>query len=589
VHVIATAGHVDHGKSTLVRLLTGMEPDRWAEEQRRGMTIDLGYAWTDLPSGERVAFVDVPGHERFVTNMLAGVGPVPAAMLVIAADEGWRAQTEEHAAALAAFGVQHLLLVVTRSDLRDPTAATSEALDRLDRIGPTPTDAVAVSGATGAGKDALVAALDRLVAALPPVPASPTRLWVDRVFTIRGAGVVATGTLQSGDIAVGDTLESTTGESFTVRALESCKQQKTDVTATARVAVNLRGADVQALRRGDCLLAPRSWRSVDDVDVELSAPLPAGELTLHVGSAAVPVRVRPLGTEPTSYARLTLTRPLPLRVRDRGILRHPSGHDAPVGARVLDVNPAPLTRRGDAARRADELAQTRTPMMSDLVRWHDVLTVAEASAMHPMARPLRDYDGGAVRVGSWLVRSDTWNTWQEQLRALTAGDDPLSRGRSRGDLVNTLGLPDETLLDDLLTSVGATPVRGWVRQGAVEQQWDAQVEAALAELEVQLRNAPFRAPEISELDALGINQRIRGIAAEQGRLLRVSRDVYLLPEALELAVTRLASLGENFTVSEARQALDSTRRVVVPLLEFLDGAGRTRRVDATHRTLHRGA
>src|SRR5437763_10132790 len=151
MHVIATAGHVDHGKSTLVRLLTGMEPDRWAEERRRGMTIDLGYAWTDLPSGERVAFVDVPGHERFITNMLAGVGPAPAAMLVVAADEGWRAQTEEHAAALAAFGVEHLLLVVTRSDLREPTAACEEALDHLDRFGLTPLDVVTVSGTTGAG------------------------------------------------------------------------------------------------------------------------------------------------------------------------------------------------------------------------------------------------------------------------------------------------------------------------------------------------------------------------------------------------------------------------------------------------------
>src|SRR5437764_480761 len=131
MHVIATAGHVDHGKSTLVRMLTGMEPDRWAEERRRGMTIDLGYAWTDLTSGERIAFVDVPGHERFVTNMLAGVGPVPAVMLVIAADEGWRAQTEEHVAALVALGLRHVMLVVTRSDLKDPTEARDEALRRL--------------------------------------------------------------------------------------------------------------------------------------------------------------------------------------------------------------------------------------------------------------------------------------------------------------------------------------------------------------------------------------------------------------------------------------------------------------------------
>src|SRR4051794_32628167 len=186
MHVVATAGHVDHGKSTLVRLLTGMEPDRWVEERRRGMTIDLGYAWTDLPSGERIAFVDVPGHERFITNMLAGIGPTPAVMLVVAADEGWRAQTEEHVAALAAFGVRHLLLVVTRSDLRDPTAACQEAIERLAAHRLSATVVVAVSGLTGQGRTELLVALDQLVAALPPPPVAPaTRLWIDRVFTIK--------------------------------------------------------------------------------------------------------------------------------------------------------------------------------------------------------------------------------------------------------------------------------------------------------------------------------------------------------------------------------------------------------------------
>ena len=155
MQVIATAGHVDHGKSTLVRALTGMEPDRWAEERRRGMTIDLGFAWTTLPSGEQIAFVDVPGHERFTTNMLAGVGPVPAVLLVIAADEGWRAQTEEHVRALDALGVSHGLVAVTRSDLADPAAATEEARDRLAGTTIAGIPAVSVSGATGAGLDAL--------------------------------------------------------------------------------------------------------------------------------------------------------------------------------------------------------------------------------------------------------------------------------------------------------------------------------------------------------------------------------------------------------------------------------------------------
>src|SRR5579862_8840587 len=168
MQVIATAGHVDHGKSTLVRALTGMEPDRWAEERRRGMTIDLGYAWTTLPSGEVIAFVDVPGHERFTTNMLAGVGPVPAVLLVIAADDGWAAQTDEHVRALDALGVRHGLVAVTRSDLADPTAAIHQARDMLAATTLAGIPAVSVSGETGAGIDELRTALDTLVAALPP-------------------------------------------------------------------------------------------------------------------------------------------------------------------------------------------------------------------------------------------------------------------------------------------------------------------------------------------------------------------------------------------------------------------------------------
>src|SRR4051794_15373044 len=181
MHVVATAGHVDHGKSALVRALTGMEPDRWAEERRRGMTIDLGFAWTQLPSGAEVAFVDVPGHERFVTNMLAGVGPVPAVLVVVAADEGWMPQTAEHVRALDRLGVGRGLLVVPKSALADPQPVLASARSHLAGTTLADIDAVAVSAETGRGLDELVAALDQLVAALPqPTVDAPVRLWVDR-------------------------------------------------------------------------------------------------------------------------------------------------------------------------------------------------------------------------------------------------------------------------------------------------------------------------------------------------------------------------------------------------------------------------
>ena len=240
MQVIATAGHVDHGKSTLVRALTGTEPDRWAEERRRGLTIDLGYAWTTLDSGERVAFVDVPGHQRFIGNMLAGLGPAPAVLFVVAADEGWRRQSQEHLAAVTALGLRHGILAVTRSDRADPGPALAEARAQLAASSLGEVAAVAVSGTTGSGMDELRQLLDDLVSHLPtPDRAARVRLWVDRSFTIRGSGTVVTGTLGAGTIRGGDTLELR-GEPVRVRALQSLGQDHQQVQAVARVAVNLR-------------------------------------------------------------------------------------------------------------------------------------------------------------------------------------------------------------------------------------------------------------------------------------------------------------------------------------------------------------
>ena len=275
MQVIATAGHVDHGKSTLVRALTGMEPDRWAEERRRGMTIDLGYAWTTLASGREIVFVDVPGHERFATNMLAGVGPVPAVLLVIAADEGWAAQTAEHVRALDMLGVRHGLVAVTRSDLADPAAAIDEARQMLANTTLAGSPALSVSGETGAGLDELLTALETLASGLPPSdPEARVRLWVDRSFTVRGAGTVVTGTLSAGTLHRGDRLELG-GNSVTVRGLQRLGAAAEVVTAPARVAVNLRGVASEEIRRGDALLTPEAWRLTSVVDARTTTDEPA--------------------------------------------------------------------------------------------------------------------------------------------------------------------------------------------------------------------------------------------------------------------------------------------------------------------------
>ena len=274
MHVIATAGHVDHGKSALVRALTGMEPDRWAEERRRGLTIDLGFAWMTLPGGDRVAFVDVPGHERFVPNMLAGVGPAPAVLFVVAADGGWMPQSAEHLAAIDAVGIRHGLLAVTRCDLADPGPATRQALDVVSRTSLGTVEAVAVSAVTGAGLPELRDALARLVAALPaPDPAAPVRLWVDRSFSIRGSGTVVTGTLPAGTITVGQELLLTPSlRPARIRGLESLNEPVASVTGVARVAVNLRGIPADFPARGMALVEAGRWTLTKLVDVRLSLP-----------------------------------------------------------------------------------------------------------------------------------------------------------------------------------------------------------------------------------------------------------------------------------------------------------------------------
>ena len=311
MQVIATAGHVDHGKSTLVRALTGMEPDRWAEERRRGLTIDLGFAWMGLPGGQRLAFVDVPGHERFVPNMLAGLGPVPAVLFVVAADGGWMPQSAEHLAAIDALGISRGLLAVTRADLADPGPARRRAAAEIAATSLGAVEAVAVSAVTGAGLPELRDALARLAAGLPaPAPGAPARLWVDRAFSIRGSGTVVTGTLPAGTIRTGDELLLTPSmRPVRVRAIESLGQAADQVSGVARVALNLRGVAREVPARGMALVQSGRWTLAGAVDVRCGWPgtSPAGarqpsaaprlprELIVHAGSARTPARVRILG------------------------------------------------------------------------------------------------------------------------------------------------------------------------------------------------------------------------------------------------------------------------------------------------------
>lgn len=585
MHVVATAGHVDHGKSTLVRALTGMEPDRWAEERRRGMTIDLGYAWTTLPSGEVLGFVDVPGHARFIGNMLAGLGPAPAVLVVVAADEGWRRQSGEHLAAVDALGLTSGLLAVTRSDLADPGPAMAQALEQIARSSLGQVEAVAVSGATGAGVDDLRDALDRLVARQPaPDVAAPVRLWVDRAFTVRGSGTVVTGTLAAGTLRVGDELVLR-DRTVRVRALQSLGAGYDEVPAVARVAVNLRGVERDDVGRGDALLAPGSWRGTSGLDVRLSADpraLPA-ELVLHVGSTAVAVRLRPLGED---TARLTLHRVLPLRAGDRALLRDPGAQAVAAGVLVLDVDPPALRRRGAAADRAQVLvAAGAVPDLAAEVARRGAVRRADLAAL---GVPLDDV--GAVRAdGEWLVDPARWSAWTSRLDAAVRAHvaaAPLDGGLPAEAARQALELPDPRLLPGLVTAAGLESSGGRLRPpGSAPDLGPA--EPAVAELESRLRENPFAAPEAPELDALELGPRELAAAERAGRLVRVGGDVVLLPDGPARAMRVLAVLPQPFTLSAARQALGTTRRVAVPLLEHLDGRGWTRRLDGNLREVRR--
>jgi len=587
VQVIATAGHVDHGKSALVRALTGMEPDRWAEERRRGLTIDLGFAWMTLPGGDRVAFVDVPGHERFVPNMLAGVGPVPAVLLVVAADGGWMPQSAEHLAAIDAVGIRHGLLAVTRCDLADPGPATRQALDFVSRTSLGAVEAVAVSAVTGAGLPELRDALARLVAALPaPDPAAPVRLWVDRSFSIRGSGTVVTGTLPAGTMTAGQELLLTPSlRPARIRGLESLNEPVTSVTGVARVAVNLRGIPAGVPARGMALIEAGRWTLTKLVDVRLSQPaemtLPP-EMTLHIGSARTQTRIRFLGA--SGIARLMLRDALPLHVGDRVLLRDPGSAGVTIlGATLLDVAPPALARRGAAAAAGAELAAwPALPSAADLLRRHGFL---RAGALAAMGVP-----GGPPPVaGDWLADPARWAGLRRQLAEAVAAHakrDPLAVGIPPEAARAALGLPDRALIEALAR--GQVQLEdGYLRlpeppKGpSLPPRIVAAVRAVLADLE----EAPFMAPEAGRLRELGLDPRAIAAAARAGLLLRVTEQIVLAPDAKARAARALAGLPQPFTAAEARQALGTTRRVAIPLLEYLDRAGITRRLPDDRRRL----
>lgn len=582
MYVVATAGHVDHGKSSLVKALTGMEPDRWEEEQRRGLTIDLGFVWTTLDSGADVAFVDVPGHEKFLGNMLAGVGPAPVVLFVVAADEGWQEQSTDHRDALRALGVHHGVVALTRADRADDARrAEVIAQVRAELAGTALVDAplVPVSAITGEGLDALRAELDAVLAGMPaPDATARVRLWVDRAFSVKGAGTVVTGTLAAGTFAVGD--ELVLGEKkVTVRGLQSENASAPSVGPVSRVAVNLRGVDAADVHRGDALLSPQAWRMLDTVDVRRTfgselAQLPQN-IVVHIGTAGVGARLRPLGGD---YARLTLDEPLPLTLLDRFVVRSPGGRHVVAGVEIVDVNPAELNRRGDAKRRAAQLDEV-SPL--DPAAWLRRCGYDRVENLVRDGFAVENRPAGIIEFREWWIAASQVSSWKETLLGALkyhAETNPLSPGLPRAAAMDALGVSEPALLGLAVAAAKVESAEGVLRlPGQTVDLGPA--EKGIAELERRLREEPFAAPEAADLKELGLGAKELAAAERAGRLLRLQGGVVLLPSAPRAAQALVAQLEQPFTLSAARKVMGTTRRVAIPLLEHLDSIGVTRLVD----------
>ena len=591
MYVIATAGHVDHGKSTLVNALTTMDPDRWEEEKQRGLTIDLGFAWTTLKSGADVAFVDVPGHERFIANTLAGLGPAPAVMLVIAADEGWKEQTSEHLEAIDALGIERGIIVLTRmdngqriseADVRDKVAGTSLSVAPI----------FAVSARTGEGMEELRGGIDKLLPAdevLQRACAMPARMWIDRAFSIKGAGTVVTGTWAAGSVNIGDRLKLVTASGehdVTVRGLHSENSAVDKAEPVMRLALNLRGVDADAISRGDVLTeAESTWWQPEVIDVRWrtgpkldSVPR---KLNLHVGTASVPVHVRGLDAE---HARLTLQgRAFPLRLGDRLALRGP-GLDALAGVEVVDMDPPLLNRRGAPVRRAQALRdQNPFDASAYVARKEAVMKETLAAAGFDVANK----PASLVEFRSWWVNAQAIARWTAQLRTIFdthLTHHHLSDGLPLATALSALALPDNSLVSIAVAGARLKRDGAIIRDPHAAPRDLGPAEKSVAIVEAQLAKEPFVAPDAGTLDELGLGPIELAAAERAGRLLRVG-PIVLLPSAPQQAAEILGQQPGEFTLSQARQALGTTRRVAVPLLEYMDARGLTRRTSDSARVL----
>ena len=558
MHVVATAGHVDHGKSTLVKALTGTDPDRFAEEKARGLTIDLGFATTTLPSGAALSLVDVPGHVRFIKNMLAGVGAVDACLFVVAATEGWKPQSEEHLRILELLGVRHGVVALTKVGPADDDLVDLAHLEVEERVAGTFLEGAPVvdtDAPTGVGLDNLRAALDDLLAATPTAADhGRPRLWIDRAFSARGAGTVVTGTLTGGRLHTDDELAvHPAGSPVRVRSLQNHHAERDELPPGSRCAVNLVGVAHDEVVRGHVLVRSDQWHHTTVVDASLRVldrldhPVSRrGAHVVYLGSGEHPVRMRILGPDALDpgtegAVRIHLPEPLPLLPGDRFVLRESGRAETVGGGEVLDVDPTERASRARPDRSVDRVVRERG--------WVPV------DELERLTGERREPD-----LDRWVVDPVVLHRTLEDLRNALADAGP--RGL---DLVGLgeLARAAVVLLDDAEVEAGRL-----VPAGVADPLADHPFVAALAA-------SPFVPPPPDGVDRGELRELVRrGDVVEVEGIFFASSAV---DAAARLAARLLADHPEGFTVSTFREEAGNTRKHAMPLLARLDATGMTRR------------
>ena len=558
-HVISTAGHVDHGKSTLVRALTGTDPDRFAEEKERGLTIDLGFASTKLPSGRVLSLVDVPGHIRFLKNMLAGVGAVDACLFIVDANEGWKPQTEEHLRILDLLGVEHGIVALTKVGLADAELVELAMLDVEERVAGTFLEGAAVvpvDSIDGTGIPDLQAALDEMLLTAPgAVDRGTPRLWVDRAFSAKGSGTVVTGTLTGGRVRVDDEmLLLPQRKTVRLRGLQSLHAERTKVGPGNRTAINLTGVSHDEVSRGDVLVRDGEWHETTVFDGRLNVLASLdhdvsrrGAHLLYLGAGEHAVRIRILGDAispgDSGNIRVYLPHQLPLLPGDRFVLRESGRAETIGGGEILDVDPRTKASVASPDRSVDRVISERG--------WVDV------DELLLLTGEKREPD-----VGSWVVDPTALQTTIADLR-------------DRIEEAGSLGLETATLTDQqkatlaLLNDVVVSGGRASQAAAADPLQAHPYVQA--------LRDGGYTPPDPEGVDRGELRELVR-----RGEVI-VEDGVYFAPEVIDAAADLLADLlkdqPEGVTVSEVRQAMGNTRKHAMPLIARLDASGITRRRD----------